>query len=166
MVLQAGDWFRVSIQSTIVNGVLVMVPAKQAEPPTYVTLKTRVKLESPFLYEPFSETTGIDPYTADAIIVGDKAVDSDGLVLAEVLEKTVRPASIIVTDQYGNVYERSHPRKVDVYLTLRIATQMIDDQLYYLDTIPVQVNLPIPLFLKNITVEPRIIEIVSTASSK
>lgn len=166
MVLQAGDWFRVSIQSTIVNGVLVMVPAKQVDPPTYVTLKTRVKEENPFFYEPFSETTGIDSYVADAIAVGDKAADSDGLVLAEVLEKTVQPASFIVIDQYGNVYERPHPRKVDIYLTIRVATQMVDDHLYYLDTIPVQVNLPIPLFFKNITIEPRITEIVSVESPR
>lgn len=163
-VLQASDWLRVTIQSTIVNGVLVMVPVKELPPPHYVTLKTQIKLENPFLYEPFNETTGVDPYTADAISVGEKATDSDGFVLAEVLEKTVRPASIIVGDQYGNIFERQHPRKVDIFLTIRVAAQMIDDQLYYLDTIPLQVNLPLPLFLKNITVEPRIIEIVSIES--
>lgn len=161
MVLQSSDWLRLTIQSTVINGVLVMVPSQNMKPPTYVTLKAQLKLEGPFLYEPFNETTGVDRYSADAISVGDKAMDSDGVLLAEVLEKTVRPASVTTVDQYGNIYERQHPRKVDVFLTLRIATQIVDNQMYYLDSIPIKVNLPIPLFLNKIDIEPRVTEIVS-----
>ncbi len=162
-LLQVGDWIRLTVQSTVINGIVVMLPAKDRQELKWMTVKTQIKNEGPFLYEPFNETTGIDRFAADAINVGDKATDSDGNVLAEVLDKRVQPASVMTGDQYGNIYDKKHPRKVDVFLTVKVAVRKVGNEWYYLDVLPVKVNVPLPLFLSNIDIEPRITEIVSVS---
>lgn len=157
-ILQIGDWVRFSVQSTMINGLIVNVPAKDRPEPVWVTVKAQLKSEGPFIYEPFYETTGVDKATADAIRVGDTAKDSEGNILAEILGKQVTASTITASDYFGNVFLRPHPRKVDVLLTVRIATQKVEDQLYYLDVLPIKKNIPLPLFLSEIDIEPRILD--------
>lgn len=161
--LQVGEWVRLNIQSVIINGLIVRVPADEKEEPVWVTVKAQVKSDGPFIFEPFSETTGVDKAIADAIVVGDTAKDSSGAVLAEVMEKTVTPAQRTSWDIYGNVFNVPHPRKYDVFLTLRLATRKVGEELFFLDTSPIKVNAYVPLFLSRIDIEPRITEIVTSS---
>lgn len=161
VILQVGDWVRFTVSSTIINGLIVRVPGDDVVAPEWVTVKAQIKSEGPFLYESFAETTGVDKATADAVVVGDTAKDSDGNVLAEVLDKSVTPAMRTTWDSYGNVFNRPHPRKYDVVLTVRLAVRKIGRDLYYLDAAPIKINSMIPLFLSRIDIEPRVIEIVS-----
>ena len=160
-VLQMGDWVRFTVQSSIINGLVMQIPSREEQQQTSVLLNAQLKTEGPFTHEPFSETTGIDRYIADAITVGDKVTDSEGNVLAEVLEKTVNPATRITIDQYGVVHTQQDTRKYDVMLSLRVTARRIGDELYYLDLVRLKVNAPLPLFLSKIDIEPRITEIVS-----
>lgn len=160
-ILQVGEWVRLSIQSTMINGLTVRIPAGASDEPTWVTVKAQVKSEGPFIFEPFSETTGVDKAIADAIVVGDTVKDSDGNILAQVLDKTVTPAVRTTWDLYGNVFNRPHPRKYDVIMTVRLAVRKIGSGLYYLDTAPIKINSLLPLFLSRIDIEPRVIEIIS-----
>ncbi len=161
IILQVGDWVRFTVHSTVINGLIVRVPAQDANPYTWVTVKAQIKSEGPFIFESFAETTGVDKAIADAVVVGDMAKDSDGNILAEVLDKTVTPAMRTTWDIYGNVFNRPHPRKYDVILTLRLAVSKIGNDIYYLDSAPIKINSMVPLFLSRIDIEPRIIEIVS-----
>lgn len=161
--LQVGEWVRLSIQSVIINGIIVRVPAGEKEKPVWVTVKAQVKSDGPLLHEPFTETTGVDKTIADAIVVGDTVKDSNGEILAEVLEKTVTPALRTSWDMYGNVFNKPHPRKYDVFLTIRLATRKVGDGLYYLDSSPIKINAPVPLFLSRIDIEPRITEIITSS---
>jgi hypothetical protein len=160
-VLQMGDWVRFTVQSSIINGLVMQIPSREDQQQTPVLLNAQLKTEGPFTHEPFSETTGVDRYIADAITVGDKVTDSEGNVLAEVLEKTVNPATRITIDQYGVVHTQQDTRKYDVMLSLRVTARRIGDELYYLDLVRLKVNAPLPLFLSKIDIEPRITEIVS-----
>ncbi len=160
-VLQMGDWVRFTVQSSIINGLVMQIPSRNDQQQTPVLLNAQLKTEGPFTHEPFSETTGVDRYIADAITVGDKVTDSEGNVLAEVLEKTVNPATRITIDQYGVVHTQQDMRKYDVTLSLRVTARRIGDELYYLDLVRLKVNAPLPLFLSKIDIEPRITEIVS-----
>lgn len=160
-VLQMGDWVRFTVQSSIINGLVMQIPSHESQPQIPVLLKAQLKTEGPFTHEPFSETTGVDRYIADAITVGDKVTDSEGNILAEILEKTVSPATRITIDQYGVVHTQQDMRKYDVVLSLRVTARRIGDELYYLDLVRLKVNAPLPLFLSKIDIEPRITEIVS-----
>lgn len=159
--LDTGEWVRFAVRSVVINGLVLSRPGSTVGEYEYKTVNARLVSEGPFVYEPFSETTGVDRYTADAIHVGDEAKDSNGTVLAKVLEKTVIPASVITTDQYGNIYQKAHPRKVDVFLKIRVAVRKLGDEYMFLDTLPVKVNRPVPLFLPGIDIEPLITEVLS-----
>lgn len=161
VVLQAGDWVRFTIQSSIINGLVVQIPERKTEQRVAVLLKAQMKTEGPFTREPFAEVTGVDRYIADAIVIGDTVTDSEGNVLAEVVDKAVTPALRVTVDQYGGVHYRQDPRKYDVFLTVRVFARKISDELYYLDMVRLKVNTQIPLFLSRIDIEPRITEIVS-----
>ncbi len=161
MTLQVGEWVRMTMQSTVISGLIVRVPSGQSEHVTWVTARAQLKFEGPFIHELFLETTGVDKAIAEAIVIGDAAKDSEGNVLAEILDKTVTPAIRTTWDIYGNVFNRRHPRKYDVMLTVRLAARRIGDGLYYLDSIPMKINASVPLFLSRIDIEPRITEIIS-----
>lgn len=158
-VLQVGDWVRFTVQSTMINGIVTMVPSQDKPKPVWVTVKTRLKSEGIYLVE--NEMSGVDQTTANSVSKGDQVKDSEGNVLAEVLDKAVSPALVTVPDMWGFLHVREHPRKVDVVLTLRIAAYETAGELYYLDVVPIKLNTSLPLFFPFVDVEPRIVEIVS-----
>lgn len=161
VVLQAGDWARFTIQSSIINGLVVQIPEHKSDQRTSVLLKAQMKTEGTFTHEPFAEVTGVDRYIADAIAIGDKVTDSEGNVLSEITDKVVTPALRVTVDQYGGVHYQSDPRKYDVLLTVRVSARKFSDELYYLDMVRLKVNAPLPLFLPHVDIEPRITEIIS-----
>ncbi len=160
-LLQVGEWVRFSINSTTINGLVISTPSSDIPKPVWVTVKAQLKPDDLFGREPFDETTGVDWYIAQAITVGDKATDSEGHIIAQILEKQVVPATRTTFDLNGNIYQRNHPRKFDVYITAKVAALRVNDELYYLDALRMKVNARLPLFLSRIDIEPRITEIVS-----
>lgn len=160
-MLQVGGWVRFTIQSTIINGLVVSVPAAERGKAVRATVKAQLKTEGWHSNQPFGETTGVDRFVADAIAVGDKATDSEGNVIAEITEKRVEPATRITGDLYGNVFLKRDPRKYDVYLTVRVAAREVSNELYYLDILRLKVNSSLPLFLSRIDILPNVTEIVS-----
>ncbi|QSG05110.1 Uncharacterized protein HSR121_0756 [Halapricum desulfuricans] len=59
----------------------------------------------------------VDPEFADGIEVGmvEESMDEP---TAEIVDKRTEPATVILTSDDGNIYERTHPRNEDVYLTV------------------------------------------------
>ncbi len=108
----------------------------------------------------FPETLGVMPWVAEAISVGDKMKDSQGGVIAEVLEKKVRPAEKIVTTQDGKILVGNDPVKKDVFLTLKIKTHKQNGINYFLEDEKVKINSAISLQLNKIDVLPVITKIL------
>jgi len=161
VMLKVGEWVRFSVQSTLVNGLIVSVPEMSVDEPVWMNVKAQLKSEGGLVTERFYETTGVDKSIAAAVIPGDTVKDSDGRVLAEVVDTSVTQAMRTSWDIYGNVFNRPHPQKYDVVMTLRLAVTKIGDSYYYLDTVPIKINAPVPLFLSSIDIEPRVLEIIS-----
>lgn len=59
----------------------------------------------------------VPPEEADAVEVGSR--ERTGMdTYAEVTDKHVEPASVVLESEDGHIYEREHPRNKDVYLTV------------------------------------------------
>lgn len=161
--VQIGEWLRVEIGPVVVDGVVTDINGKfQSAPKETVRVRALLKTEDPLDGSNFTNTTGVDPYIADAITIGDAMKETDGTVLATVIEKKVVPARTIAGDLYGNVFERQHPRKVDVTLVVDVQAKKMYGQYYFLDGEPLRINSRLPLFLEHIMVEPRVTEFLYT----
>lgn len=160
--MQMGDWMRIDIGPVTVEGVITDVNGQYAKAkPETIRVKAQLKTEDPRAGSEFANTTGVDPFVANGITVGDTMTDTNGTVIAKIVDKQTNPARTVVTDLYGHIFELPNPRKVDVYLVVDIQVRKIGDALYFLSEEPVKVNSRLPLFLNAIDIEPRITEIVS-----
>jgi len=97
------------------------------------------------------------PELAESISVG-MTESFRGVRTVEVVDRRVEPASIIVTSEDGNVYEREHPRNKDVSLTLELRTRRTDEGLQFRGQ-PLVSNERIILYFDGLTVGGTIIEI-------
>lgn len=108
----------------------------------------------------FPETLGLPSWRAEAIKVGDKMVDSQGRILAEVLEKNEKPAEKIVVTDDGRVLLREDPLKKDVVLRAKLRTIQREGVSYFLDDIKIKVGSNILLALPEIDILPEITKII------
>lgn len=102
----------------------------------------------------FPETLGVQPWVADEVKSGDKMKDTQGRVIAEVLEKRVSQAEKIITTADGRVFVSQDPIKKDVTLVLRLMTYKAGGVNYFLDDIKVKVNQGLFLSLPSIDLFP------------
>jgi len=73
---------------------------------------------------------GVDPDVADDVRTG--AVERRGdTVTATVTDRRTAPAAVVLTSDDGNIYEREHPRDVDVTLTVDLRTRRTADGLRF-----------------------------------
>lgn len=159
--VKLGDWIRIDIGPVLLEGIVYDLQGRfQKTQEQTMTVNAQLKTEDPMDQSVFSNTTGVDPYIANAIHVGDTMIDSHARVLAKVLDKIVQPAQTLTVDAYGNLQNRPNPRKVDVFLALELHVKKVKGEAYFLDVQPVKVNSRVPLFLPSISVEPRITEII------
>lgn len=63
------------------------------------------------------KVANVDPEFVDGIEVG-MTEESMGRPTAEIVDKQTEPASIILTSESGEIFERTHPRNEDVHLTV------------------------------------------------
>ncbi len=164
----AGDWIRFTFRSMMINGMVVRVEesGRWERPKTVMLVRTQIKTDDPPWGGalPVSEATGVDAYVADALHIGDTVKDSDGNMLAEIVEKSVTPAKSVAADAGGNLRATTHPRKFDVFLTVRLLTRTIGNTNYFLEALPVRINERLPLYFPLIHLEGRITEILLDAT--
>lgn len=72
----------------------------------------------------------VTPAVADGIRAGMVARDG-GRAVARIAEKRTRPASVVVVGDDGRLYERTHPRNLDLTLTLELEARRTDDGLRF-----------------------------------
>lgn len=156
--LVVGESLRVSMGKVLVEGLITDI---EGLPSPYqvedVTIEAMVVDESG---NAFSETTGVDQYVADALVVGDRVYDSRGEEVVEILEKRVLPARKNTFDDRGNVYERLDPRRKDVYLKLRLRAKRVANELYFFDDVRIRVWTYIPLHFEKISIFPVITKVL------
>ncbi len=155
--VQIGDPIRIDVGPVAIEGFVTDINGKYARAtPKTVRVKALLKNEDPLEYSSYRASTGVDPYIADAIRIGDTMTDTGGRVLARIIEKQVVPARTISNDLNGNLFERPNPRKVDVTLTVEISVYDYGTGMFFLGSEPVKVNARLPLYLPLVTIEPRI----------
>ena len=73
----------------------------------------------------------IEPWRADAIQVGDTMKDSNGKIIAEVLEKKAQVAEESTTDYLGNILVSPNPLRRDVFLKMKIQTTESEGRFFF-----------------------------------
>jgi len=108
----------------------------------------------------FPETIGVQPWKEEAVKIGDQMKDTRGRVVAEILDKKVKPADKIVVSDSGAVFIRPDPLKKDVTLLLRMKVFEQDGTYYFLDDSVVKIGTSFPLFLPEIDLWPEVTKII------
>ncbi|MFZ5845642.1 MAG: DUF4330 family protein [Patescibacteria group bacterium] len=139
----AGEVLRINFGSILAHGLITDVEGvKNPYQTVNIIVKTQIKTSNPV----FLGTTGVDPYWDEALSVGDKVIDSAGNTAAEIIAKEVSPAKTVTTDNFGNLRQYMHPRKKDIFLTLRLTAKKVGNELFYFDDFPVKVGYFLPLY--------------------
>lgn len=100
------------------------------------------------------EVQGVPPYTSEAIPAEGTATHSS----ISVLNKTVRPTTVFVTNESGHFQQQTHPYKKSVTMTLRVqATKMQGDTTFRGTSLKVARTLT--LDFENVTVKSTITEV-------
>jgi len=152
-----GDGLRVNFGKITVEGLVIEVEGLKNP---YEEVFFQVKAQYFDLKENsvFSETTGVEPFVADSIKIGDKVFDSSSKIVAEVIGKEALPAKKNTFDDKGNVYLKLDPRKKDVFLKLKIRAKKINNEFYFFDDIRIKVDQVLPLHFSHISIYPVITE--------
>jgi hypothetical protein len=101
----------------------------------------------------------IELFVATSIKNGDKIYDSNGILLAEVLEAQVRPAQKVTQTDRGELLLRLDPLYKDVVLRLRLRTKTWQGEVFMFDDLPVKIGEAIPLNFERASIFPAITEI-------
>lgn len=103
------------------------------------------------------ELEDVSPAVADAVTVG-ATERADGRVRARVLDKSVEPATVVVTGDDGQVYSRDHPERKDVTLTVELSVRRTERGTYFHGR-PLHRSDTVSMELDGIRVEGTVIEL-------
>lgn len=104
-------------------------------------------------------TTGVFPFIADSINVGDTIKDTNNHTILEVVGKKVEDAKKITETTQGEALLTQDPLTKDVTLQIKIDTYKIGDRYYFYDDIPILIGSFLPIHLDTISVWPTVIKI-------
>lgn len=110
----------------LVGSIIAIEGSGRAEEYKYIMITVR-------LYDEF-------PWYADAIKPGDKYIDDQDRIIAEILDKKVEFAEIAVNTADGRVLERKNPLKRDITLTLKIEVADRNGTFYFNHVQPVKID--------------------------
>lgn len=108
----------------------------------------------------FPETLGVQPWIAEVIKIGDQMRDSQGRVVAEILEKNIKPAEKIIVTSDGRVLVNQDPLKKDVSLVIKLDTLKQGETNYFLGEMKIKVDSVIFLALPKIDIDPVITKVL------
>ncbi len=101
----------------------------------------------------------LEPQILEAIKKGDAIKDSNGNVLAEVLNVTTRPGQRVIQNDRGDLLLRNDPYYKDAIITLKIRVKNYKGEPFAFDNIPVKLGVYIPLNFNYASVWPIITQI-------
>lgn len=73
----------------------------------------------------------VKPWEAEKFNVGDTEKNLRNKIIAEVVDKKVEPAQMVVVSDEGRVYERENPVNKDITLTLEVVAEKTPDSLLF-----------------------------------
>jgi hypothetical protein len=82
----------------------------------------------------------IYPWHEEQIVVGNKMVDSNGVVLAEIVGKETRLAETITTDDQGRIHLARNPLRRDVDVKIKVKGKRLEGIDYFADFQPLKVG--------------------------
>lgn len=115
--LQVGRTVGFSTEQYALSGTVTSW-GEDALPPEPSTRTVEVKLSD------------VRPEIADGLAAG-MVERRDGATIAEVTNVRTEPATVVLTSDDGNIYEREHPRNLDVYLAVDLGVRQTEDGLTF-----------------------------------
>jgi hypothetical protein len=91
------------------------------------------------------QTSGVLPYIAAEAMNIDEIKDGEGEVIMKVIKKHVEDADTFVVTSDGRSLVRKNPLRKDVYLTLEIQAEEIENRYYLFDDFPILIGGKLPL---------------------
>lgn len=155
--LEIGDPIDLSFDSLGTQGAITYIEGLP-DPRTWEDIIVTMRVIN--LDSVFPETLGIQPWRAEAIHIGDEMKDSQGRVVATILEKTEKPADKIIATSYGNAVVVPDPLKKDVELKVKLRTSKQSTLNYFLEEFKIKAGVQIPLSLPSIDIWPEITKVV------
>ncbi len=152
-----GQSFTYTLTKVKFEGIVVDFPGFTAANKTFdkKTVKTQIRDSS----REYSDTYGVPSYIAYAVKAGDQVKDSQGNVLAKVLQVDVLPAKRTVLSADNRTLVVNDPELKDVFYTLELSVYKDKDRLFMFDYLPVYIGQVLPLNFPSISIWPTIIEI-------
>lgn len=120
-------------------------------------LETQIREEN----STYTESSGTKAYIADAINIGDVVKDNSGQAVITVIGKNVRPSLTTVSTANGQIVEAFNPDRKDVFLTLQVDAQKINNRYYLMNDIPILIDQPIPINTQTVSVFPVVTKFIS-----
>jgi len=103
----------------------------------------------------------VEPRVVGSLKKGDRIVDSNGNVLAEITDVKITPAERVVRTDRGDLLLRLDPLYKDALVTLKVRTKIFNNEEYIFDDFPLRVGELLPLSFNQVFVESTIVEIRS-----
>lgn len=103
---------------------------------------------------------GGEPLILQSVKKGDKALDSKGNIMVEVIDVKIRPAEKVTQTDRGELLLRYDPLFKDAIYTLNIRTRVFDKEPFMFDNIPLKLGETVPLNFEQVSLFPLIVEIL------
>jgi len=146
-----GSMIKLNLDNVYAQGLVTQV---QGFPNNFTNEKIKLEAQLREENETFLQSAGTKDYLADAIQKGDVVKDNGGSEIIKVLNKRVAPAIITVTTSDGRVVQSTDPTRKDVFFTLEVSTQKINDKYYFLNDIPILIDQQIPINTTTVSIFP------------
>ena len=154
--LSVGSKIKLNLDRLLVEGLVTHIEGLANER-VGVKLLVEAKLKSE--NSTYLETSGVEPYVADAIEKGQEIKDSQGKVIIKVVNKRDEDAKRLTTTAGGGVLVQKNPLRRDVYLALEVNAIKIGDGYYLFDDIPILIGSSIPIKTPTVSVFPEVTNI-------
>lgn len=154
--LSVGSKVRLNLDRLLVEGLITHI---QGLPDKRERVKLLVEAKLKNENSTYLETSGVEPYVADAIEKGQEIKDSQGKVIIKVVSKKVEDAKRLTVTAAGGVLVQRNPLRKDVYLSLEVNAIKIDERYYLFDDVPILVGQIIPFNTPILSVFPEVTNI-------
>ncbi|MBI5614087.1 DUF4330 family protein [Candidatus Gottesmanbacteria bacterium] len=154
-----GSEIKLILDRILINGTIVEIINKES---TLSTHKIKIQASLFDRLNPYQNTTGVQPYLADAININDTIYDSQNRPIIKVVDKKSTDAQTIVSTSNGQIITQSNPLLKDVVYILEIQTTKIEDKYYFLGNLPIAVGQVFPIHTKTASIYPVITKILKT----
>jgi len=148
---------KIQFEKVLINGLVTFVEGiEDSRDEKILKLEARLIENNPV----FPNVRGVEPFIANAVNIGDEVKSFDGKTLIKVIDKKIEPAIRIVVSDKGQSFAVNDPIFKDVFLTIKVRTQKINNEYYFFDDLRIKVGLGMPVNLENITIWPTITKVV------